>query len=120
MSALALGALTYGKRDRSAGLVRSARPVHRGRGSLIDTADVYGDERSEEIIGRWPRAGQARGLLSARTLDQLNDNLAAVDQPLSEDETRLLDEVSQPDDARLPYGREGPGPARPPPGGGRF
>jgi aryl-alcohol dehydrogenase-like predicted oxidoreductase len=46
-------------------------------------------------------------ILGARTLDQLNDNLAAVDQPLSADETRLLDEVSQPETPDYPYGEKG-------------
>ena len=53
------------------------------------------------------RPAVASVILGARTLAQLNDNLAAADQPLSEDETRLLDEVSQPDTPDYPYGEKG-------------
>ena len=46
-------------------------------------------------------------ILGARTLAQLNDNLAAADRPLDEEETRLLDEVSEPDTPDYPYGEKG-------------
>ena len=59
-------------------------------------------------------------ILGARTLAQLNDNLAAADQPLSEDETRLLDEVSQPDTPDYPYGEKGQAQRSRRLGGGRF
>ena len=53
VSALALGALTFGNETDEAGSF--AQLDHRTEvgGSLIDTADVYADGRSEEIIGRW-------------------------------------------------------------------
>ncbi|HEY2239379.1 MAG TPA: aldo/keto reductase [Streptosporangiaceae bacterium] len=59
-------------------------------------------------------------ILGARTLDQLNDNLAAADQPLGEDELRLLDEVSQPDTPDYPYGVKGQAQRSRRLGGGRF
>jgi aryl-alcohol dehydrogenase-like predicted oxidoreductase len=59
-------------------------------------------------------------ILGARTLDQLNDNLAAADQTLSEDETRLLDEVSQPETPDYPYGEKGQAQRSRRVGGGRF
>ncbi len=46
-------------------------------------------------------------ILGARTLDQLNDNLAAGDMQLSADETRLLDEASEPGTPDYPYGEKG-------------
>ena len=46
-------------------------------------------------------------ILGARTLAQLNDNLAAADEPLSVEGTRLLDQVSQPDTPDYPYGEKG-------------
>ena len=46
-------------------------------------------------------------ILGARTLDQLSDNLAAGDMRLGEDETRLLDEASEPDTPDYPYGEKG-------------
>jgi aryl-alcohol dehydrogenase-like predicted oxidoreductase len=59
-------------------------------------------------------------ILGARTLDQLNDNPAAATGPLSEDEIRLLDEVSQPDTSDYPYGVKGPAQRSRRLGGGRF
>jgi hypothetical protein len=46
-------------------------------------------------------------ILGARTLDQLNDNLAAADLRLSQEETRLLDKVSEPEAPDCPYGQPG-------------
>jgi aryl-alcohol dehydrogenase (NADP+) len=46
-------------------------------------------------------------ILGARTLEQLDDNLAAADLHLTEDETAKLDEASDPGAADYPYG--GPG-----------
>ena len=46
-------------------------------------------------------------ILGARTLAQLDDNLAAGDLDLSEDETRLLDGASDPAAPDYPYGERG-------------
>jgi aryl-alcohol dehydrogenase-like predicted oxidoreductase len=46
-------------------------------------------------------------ILGARTLAQLNDNLAAASRPLDSEETRLLDEASEPDTPDYPYGEKG-------------
>lgn len=46
-------------------------------------------------------------ILGARTVDQLDDNLAAAGLHLSEKETALLDEVSKPIVADYPYGTPG-------------
>ena len=46
-------------------------------------------------------------ILGARTLAQLDDNLAAGDLDLGEDETRLLDEASDPGAPDYPYGERG-------------
>ena len=59
---------------------------------------------------RWPRLVAARPavtsvILGARTLAQLDDNLAAADQPLDAEETRLLDEASEPDTPDYRTGR---------------
>jgi aryl-alcohol dehydrogenase-like predicted oxidoreductase len=48
-------------------------------------------------------------ILGARTIEQLDDNLAATDIRLSNQETRLLDEASDPDTADYPYGIDGIG-----------
>ncbi len=45
-------------------------------------------------------------ILGARTLAQLNDNLAAAGQPLDSEETRLLDEASAPDTPDYPCGEK--------------
>nr|WP_321464144.1 aldo/keto reductase [uncultured Cohaesibacter sp.] len=58
VSALALGAMTFGaETDEQTSHQQLDRFVERG-GTLIDTADIYADGASEEIIGRW---GKARG-----------------------------------------------------------
>jgi len=49
-------------------------------------------------------------ILGARTLDQLDDNLAAADLHLTAEETATLDEASDPGAADYPYG--GPGVAQ--------
>ena len=46
-------------------------------------------------------------ILGARTLDQLNDNLAAAGLSLSDDEMHLLDDASEPDTPDYPYGEKG-------------
>ena len=193
VSALALGTLTFGNETSEAGSFAQLDRFASAGGTLIDTADVYADGRSEQIIGRWlatradarertvvatkgrfPTTGDPNGLglsrrhlaaaldaslrrlgveaidlyqlhgwdpltpveetvaegrgasmsqvaiawvlarpsvrsviLGARTLAQLDDNLAAGDLDLSEDETRLLDEASDPGAPDYPYGVRG-------------
>lgn len=46
-------------------------------------------------------------ILGARTVEQLEDNLAATGLHLSEEETELLDGLSEPEVAEYPYGRQG-------------
>jgi aryl-alcohol dehydrogenase-like predicted oxidoreductase len=53
VSALALGALTFGNEADEAGSYAQLDAFLEAGGTLIDTADVYADGRSEEIIGRW-------------------------------------------------------------------
>lgn len=53
VSTLCLGAMTFGKEsDEETSHALLDRFVERG-GTFIDTADVYSQGRSEEIIGRW-------------------------------------------------------------------
>ncbi len=59
-------------------------------------------------------------ILGARTLDQLNNNLAAADMTLGDDEMHLLDEVSEPDTPDYPYGEKGQTQRSRRMGGGRF
>jgi aryl-alcohol dehydrogenase (NADP+) len=53
VSALAIGALTFGNETDEAGSFAQLDRFDEAGGTLIDTADVYADGRSEEIIGRW-------------------------------------------------------------------
>jgi aryl-alcohol dehydrogenase (NADP+) len=53
VSALALGTLTFGNETDQAGSFAQLDRFREVGGTLIDTADVYADTRSEEIIGRW-------------------------------------------------------------------
>ena len=53
MSSLCLGTMTFGaETDETVAHQQLDRFVAAG-GTMVDTADVYGDSRSEEIIGRW-------------------------------------------------------------------
>ena len=53
VSSLCLGTMTFGvETDEEGAHVQLDRFIEAG-GNLVDTADVYGDGRSEEIIGRW-------------------------------------------------------------------
>lgn len=52
-SAFALGTLTFGNETGEAASFRQLDQFADAGGTLVDTADVYADGRSEEIIGRW-------------------------------------------------------------------
>jgi aryl-alcohol dehydrogenase-like predicted oxidoreductase len=53
VSAIALGTLTFGNEtDEDGSFAQLDRFAELG-GTLVDTADVYADGRSEEIVGRW-------------------------------------------------------------------
>ncbi|MGE5287254.1 MAG: aldo/keto reductase [Micromonosporaceae bacterium] len=53
VSALALGTLTFGNETSGADSHAQLDRFLEVGGTLVDTADVYGDSRSEEIIGNW-------------------------------------------------------------------
>jgi aryl-alcohol dehydrogenase-like predicted oxidoreductase len=53
VSALALGTLTFGNETSETGSFAQLDRFISAGGTLIDTADVYADGRSEQIIGRW-------------------------------------------------------------------
>jgi aryl-alcohol dehydrogenase-like predicted oxidoreductase len=53
VSALALGTLTFGNESSETGSFAQLDRFTSAGGTLIDTADVYADGRSEQIIGRW-------------------------------------------------------------------
>jgi aryl-alcohol dehydrogenase-like predicted oxidoreductase len=53
VSSLCVGTMTFGvETDEQGAHAQLDRFIEAG-GTLVDTADVYGDGRSEEIIGRW-------------------------------------------------------------------
>jgi aryl-alcohol dehydrogenase-like predicted oxidoreductase len=53
VSALALGTLTFGNETDEAAAFSQLDAFVAAGGTLVDSADVYADGRSEEIIGRW-------------------------------------------------------------------
>ena len=53
VSALALGTLTFGNETSETDSFAQLDRFISAGGTLIDTADVYADGRSEQIIGRW-------------------------------------------------------------------
>src|SRR2546429_27789 len=53
VSSLCLGTMTFGVETDEPGAHQQLDRFLEAGGNLVDTADVYGDRRSEEIIGRW-------------------------------------------------------------------
>lgn len=53
VSTLALGTMTFGSETDESGSHKQLDAYVAAGGNLIDTADVYSDGASEEIIGRW-------------------------------------------------------------------
>src|SRR5690348_8449819 len=53
VSAFGLGTMTFGVETDEPGAHEQLDRFVAAGGTLVDTADVYGDGRSEEIIGRW-------------------------------------------------------------------
>jgi len=53
VSSLCLGTMTFGVETDEAGAHQQLDRFVESGGTMVDTADVYGDGRSEEIIGRW-------------------------------------------------------------------
>lgn len=80
--------------------------------AVIDAVRAVADQRGvsmAQIALAWlvDRRGVSSVILGARTLDQLDDNLAAAGLHLSDAETARLDAASDPGAADYPYG--GPG-----------
>jgi aryl-alcohol dehydrogenase-like predicted oxidoreductase len=114
----------YRRDERPAGATRLGENPERGveaydrRGAMQRTWDVVGavhdvaEQRGAsmaQVALAWlvDRPTVSSVILGARTLEQLNDNLGAAGLHLSEDETRHLDQASDPGAADYPYG--GPG-----------
>src|ERR1700724_1262377 len=53
VSSLCLGTMTFGVETDEPGAHQQLDRFLEAGGNLVDTADTYGDGRSEEIIGRW-------------------------------------------------------------------
>ena len=53
VSSLCLGTMTFGVETDESGAHQQLDRFIEAGGTLVDTADVYGGGRSEEIIGRW-------------------------------------------------------------------
>ncbi len=53
ISCLCLGTMTFGAETDEAGAHQQLDRFIEAGGTMVDTADVYSDGRSEEIIGRW-------------------------------------------------------------------
>jgi aryl-alcohol dehydrogenase-like predicted oxidoreductase len=60
VSSFALGAMTFGVETEEPEAHRQLDRFLEAGGTLVDTADVYGAGRSEEIIGRWFASRPAR------------------------------------------------------------
>lgn len=67
VSRFALGTMTFGAETDEAEAVRQLDLFVAHGGTFVDTADVYGQGASEEIIGRWARARGGLGDLVLAT-----------------------------------------------------
>jgi aryl-alcohol dehydrogenase-like predicted oxidoreductase len=127
-SPLAGGWLTgkYRPDEAPTGATRLGENPNRG----VEAYTRRNTERTWQVVEALRRVAKARGvsmavvalawlvdrpavtsvILGARTLDQLDDNLAAAEVHLSPEDTTLLDEASAPLVADYPYG--GPGEAQ--------
>jgi aryl-alcohol dehydrogenase-like predicted oxidoreductase len=87
-----------GHLERTWQVIDVVRKVAEGRGASMS-----------QVAIAWVLARPAvrSVILGARTLAQLDDNLAAAELNLSEDETRLLDAASDPEAPDYPYGERG-------------
>ncbi|MFD0819919.1 aldo/keto reductase [Micromonospora zhanjiangensis] len=76
--------------------------------SVAEVADKRGTSMAAVALA-WlaDRPAVTSVILGARTVEQLDDNLAAADLRLDAEETRLLDEASAPRVADYPYGAAG-------------
>ena len=94
-----------GRLERDWQVIDAVRKVAEGRGASMS-----------QVAIAWVLARPAvrSVILGARTVTQLDDNLAAGDLDLSEDETRLLDEASDPGAPGLSLRGARPVPAGPP------
>jgi aryl-alcohol dehydrogenase-like predicted oxidoreductase len=80
---------------------------------IVDALRVLAERRADVSMGvlaiAWllGRPAVSSVILGARTLDQLDDTLRAATVRLTEEEARILDEVSSPLVADYPYGHPG-------------
>ncbi|GAB3811790.1 aldo/keto reductase [Micromonospora zhanjiangensis] len=79
---------------------------------IVDAVAEVADKRGTSMAAvalAWlaDRPAVTSVILGARTVEQLDDNLAAADLRLDAEETRLLDEASAPRVADYPYGAAG-------------
>ena len=112
----------YGRDQRPTGSTRLGENPERGveaydrrnanerTWSVMETVHDIAKQRAvsmAQISLAWliDRPAVASVILGARTIDQLNDNLAAAGLHLTEEETARLDAASDPEAADYPYGR---------------
>lgn len=81
-------------------------------GQVIDAVGKIAESRGvsmAQVALAWTadRPAVTSVILGARTVEQLDDNLAAAGLHLSDDETQLLDEASDPIVGDYPYGLSG-------------
>ena len=79
---------------------------------VIDAVQRIAQKRDvpmAEVALAWltARPGVTATILGARTLEQLESNLASADLQLTDEETRILDDASAPEAVDYPYGEPG-------------
>jgi aryl-alcohol dehydrogenase-like predicted oxidoreductase len=97
VSSLCLGTMTFGVETDEPGAHQQLDRFIEAGGTLVDTADVYGGGRSEEIIGRW---------FASRPAD-VTEPVVLATLHLTAAETAALDAASDPHPVDYPYGELG-------------
>ncbi len=102
VSPLCLGTMTFGREaDEQTSLAMLDRALDAGV-NFIDTANIYGQGRSEAIVGRWLKRHRDRVVLASKVFGQMGDRpndrgnsrsniLAAVEASLQRLQTDHLD-----------------------------
>ncbi len=65
VTAYCLGTMTFGKESDEAASIEMMDTYVEAGGNFLDTADVYSDGTSEEIVGRWLKGKKLRDLVIA-------------------------------------------------------
>ena len=86
---------------------RRHAPIQISYQELAESIGISKSSTQAAIAWLMARPAVSSVILGARSMDQLTDNMAAAELTLAPEETRLLDEASEPLAPDYPYGEPG-------------